>query len=404
MNWFVPFVVLLLPSYLVRFSVAGIPTTLLEILIYGSAISLLISQPWARIVERLKPIWRKYGWPILLLLISAAIATYIAPDKRIALGLLKAYVIDPLMLFGVIAIWGQNAHVPYQRIAKALMASAFIVALTALFIKNPEGRALGLYVLDVNPSPNYVALYLAPITAFGIGLLAAKQQQTLKEVARLGLLTLVPLLAIMSTGSRGAQLAVIVSLGLAALYALNQRISKNPTVWFRTSAALLLLAALVVGLRVALPDFDANASHRATTSNNLRYEIWRTTLVDIIPAKPVTGVGLGNYQNYFTQITNHRINFPEFISPWARTPHNFFLTIWTNLGLGGLLAMIWIISRFTYDLAKAKPTAGHFALLLTLVTLLIHGLVDSAYWKNDLAALFWVIMAIGFLEARRETA
>ena len=81
-------------------------------------------------------------------------------------------------------------------------------------------------------------------------------------------------------------------------------------------------------------------------------------------------------------------------------PHNIFLTTWTELGLLGLVAFTWLFAMLLIAPWRAlsrssliyKPilwgTGTAFAMLL------VHGLVDSPYWKNDLSVEFWILAAL----------
>lgn len=392
---YIALILLFLPAYMVRFNIFGIPTTLLEILIYGAVVGLVIARPLGEIGRSLKKLWQEDGWPVLLFLIAGIISALIAPDKRAAFGLLKAYIVDPILLLVIIIASQPNVN---QRALywRALLLGGLIAGLSAFFgASNNEGRAIGLYVFDVNPSPNYLALLLAPVAALAFGHLVA--------IGRPDGLTLASFTlgasGLWLTGSRGGWLALILSMVIGQLIGLRQRGAK----WlkghrFTMLTAVIVVTVLALGWQFSRPDFSDQASRRATTSNNLRYEIWRTTVVDILPAKGLFGVGLANFQPYFSQITAERINFPEYISPWARTPHNLFLTIWTNLGLLGLVAFIWLIINFFRRTSRAD-TPWRLGLLLAMTTILIHGLVDASYWKNDLAALFWALMAMSYLES-----
>ena len=94
-----------LPSYLIRFSVFGFPLTLLEVLILILFIIWLIKKllsvrsdrKWSQLFPKTLML------PILLLLLAAIISIFIAPDKIAALGIMKAYFIEPLLIF-VIAL------------------------------------------------------------------------------------------------------------------------------------------------------------------------------------------------------------------------------------------------------------------------------------------------------------
>ncbi|MBI5798864.1 MAG: hypothetical protein HZB10_02955, partial [Candidatus Yonathbacteria bacterium] len=87
-----------LPSYLIRFHIGQLPTTFLEGLI------LIVIAVW---------VIKKMGignWelgivppslriPIFLLLLSSILAIFTAPDIYAALGLWRAYIIEPLLFF-----------------------------------------------------------------------------------------------------------------------------------------------------------------------------------------------------------------------------------------------------------------------------------------------------------------
>lgn len=396
MLWFALAIIILAPTYLVRFSLFGLPTTLLEILIYCSAIALLICQPIATTGQRLGRFGRRYGWPIALFILGALMATAISPDKRTALGLLKGYILDPI-LFSLVLVSILNTKERIYQAISAFLLSGILVAISAFLTQpNAEGRALGLYLLDVSPSPNYLALYLSPIASLAIGFYLTLKDKMLRWLS--GITYILSMAALLAADSRGGLLAAGTATGLAIIYSLSRRLaSAGRTVVYRIVTVVFILALLVFGWQQAKPDFSPTASARATTSNNLRYEIWRTTVIDILPKKAVAGVGLGNYQQYFTDLTADRPNFQSYIAPWARTPHNFFLTIWTNLGLLGLIGMIWLLCLVAADIRRSQVNLDiSYALGLSLVGWLVHGLVDATYWKNDLSLFFWILIALAF--------
>ena len=81
-------------------------------------------------------------------------------------------------------------------------------------------------------------------------------------------------------------------------------------------------------------------------------------------------------------------------------PHNIFLNFWTEIGLFGMLAIVFILGYATYLSNKIRQNnkiigAGLLAMLTALV---VHGLVDVPYFKNDLAFLFWILIALVFIE------
>jgi len=83
--------------------------------------------------------------------------------------------------------------------------------------------------------------------------------------------------------------------------------------------------------------------------------------------------------------------YPEWAVP---QPHNIFLAFWLQTGLIGLVGFIWLIIIIIF--LNYKPKILSFILLYAIIYILIHGLVDTTYWKNDLSVIFWVIIALNY--------
>ena len=410
------------PLYLVRFSVLGIPTTALEVLIYLFVAAVLVLAVFRR---GMRPVPRRYALPVLLFLAAAVLSTIVAPDKRAALGILKAWIVDPI-LFGW-AVW----QLPEKERVSAALATGLTVggvgvALVALYQRmigqvTVDGRVIGPYAwsLAENASPNYLALYLGPIAvvAFGSALAHLPPQRRLgaAEYGSVILFTasfLLLLCAIVFSYSRGGLAAV--GVGVAAVLVLRWWPMTRRRPASRAVLAGLATLALVAGMLAVRPDpsLSPEEGGRITASNNVRWEIWKTTLEVLGKPSPigslpvwVTGVGLGNYQDYFTDFTRDRVNYDR-IAPLALTPHNFFLAVWVNLGLLGLAAVGWLLlvvfreglhgvvvksdrgRNVRFSLAPSIPLLG------ALAALLAHGLLDTPYFKNDLSLLFWTLVEL----------
>jgi O-antigen ligase len=89
-------------------------------------------------------------------------------------------------------------------------------------------------------------------------------------------------------------------------------------------------------------------------------------------------------------------------------PHTILFNIWVELGLAGVFVFLLLFVRFfTAVLAGLRSTGQRelqVGLLAAMVTLLGHGLVDVPYFKNDLAVLFWLLLALAFLQLRMASA
>lgn len=129
-------------------------------------------------------------------------------------------------------------------------------------------------------------------------------------------------------------------------------------------------------------------------SGQIRLSIWAETW-EFLKDHPIRGAGLASYDEriapYHTQVNGENIEI-------FHHPHNLFLTMWVNTGIIGLVGFIGIIvSCIMYRITSIKKSASSFldqTLFATFITIVVMGLVDSPYIKNDLAILFWTIIAL----------
>lgn len=96
---------------------------------------------------------------------------------------------------------------------------------------------------------------------------------------------------------------------------------------------------------------------------------------------PLLGAGLNGYPTALAPY--HDATFYEIF----QYPHNIFLNVWSELGLLGLTGLIIgavLIARTTW---RRKNDVLVLAFSAALLVMLIHGLVDVPFFKNDLAIL-----------------
>ena len=63
------------------------------------------------------------------------------------------------------------------------------------------------------------------------------------------------------------------------------------------------------------------------------------------------------------------------------------------MGLIGLMVFLWISFVYSKILSQHINDFLAVGLLGALVYIFIHGLVDVPYFKNDLSAQFWILLA-----------
>src|SRR6516225_7265178 len=86
------------PAYAVRWHVGSYPTTLLEVLIGLTVLAFVLES--ARAGVRLA--WRTpYTYAAALFVVAGLVAVLVSPDRRAALGLYRAYLLEPIAFFYV---------------------------------------------------------------------------------------------------------------------------------------------------------------------------------------------------------------------------------------------------------------------------------------------------------------
>lgn len=370
----------LLPSYLIRFSVFGIPTTLLEVVIVlFLGIWLIKTQPdpGTIIPDR----WQK---PLLFFLAVGAVAAWISPNTLDALGVLKSYIVLPVVLF-VTATHLLQTDAHKRNIVRALGASALFVSVFGLF-QFISGQAIPIpwdierRITSIYPFPNAVGLYLGPIIVLGV----FASLNTLKKTRWFLFWVAVVLLsgsAVVLAKSEAVLVAVPATLFISGIISKRWR---KPT----------LAAGLAVFAVIAISPWSGPVWEKISlqdTSGQVRISQWQETH-QLLQDNPIFGVGLSGYP---TAITSYHTAQEYEIFQY---PHNIFLNFWVEMGILGIIAVGWILKRLTAVLRHhLKHPKRHWISLAAGAAILeigIHGLVDVPYFKNDLSVLTWVLAAV----------
>jgi O-antigen ligase len=434
------FLIAALPAYLIRFSVFGIPSTILEAMILITFTIWFLKNwlPYFRDLIRKKTERLPYpfSWEIVSLIILSFIATGVASFSLGALGIWKAYFFEPILVF-ILIINLYREKKDWQKILWALLLSAISVSILAIYQKitgqfifndfwaNEATRR----VVSWFGYPNAVGLYLAPLVLLFLGwFFSLPHQTTLSKAFKKILIILTiaaSLLSIYFARSEGALLGIAAGLFVFGLLAgRKQRI-----------ATFVLALVVVSGIFFFAP--SRNFVFTKLTLNDLSGQIrqrqWKETLLALNGAKIITGAGLNNYQKIVAPYHQEGIffnsdNLPNFDASlrasatlrakyWQPVeiylyPHNIFLNFWSEIGLLGALVFMWLIFKSIYLSLKLTITYGRekyrekylaLGLMTALVTIFVHGLVDVPYFKNDLSVMFWLFLAfIGLLNLNQK--
>lgn len=377
-RWALFVLIAFLPTYLIRFKLGALPSTWLEVMIW------IVVVVW---VIRNKKTWRHnnitlknsvtQNWPlslgIILLLIAGAISTFIAPDLRAAAGLWKAYIIEPIALFIVFLTTFKKEDAPkiiFALSLTVLATSAFAIyqKFTGWGIPNPYWAAEETRrVTSVWGFPNAIGLFLAPLIPLFVWEATKRRRMTMLYYL---LVTLLSLLAIIFAKSTGALVGLTAALVITGVLYKKTRI---------TTIAVAALGALLIMLIPALKPVQQELLMQ-DYSGRIRRDMWAES-VELLSEHPILGTGLSSYREVI-----HRYRIDKWIEIFEY-PHNIILNFWIELGVLGVLAFVLIF----YWIFK---TARHPALLAAFTIILVHGLVDVPYFKNDLAIQFWLLAAL----------
>ncbi len=398
-------IVFSLPIYLLRNEIFGIPTTALEILIY------ILFTIW--FIKNYQNIdWRKIipdkmlliG--IILLMAGAVASAFFSVDLRVSAGILKGWFFDPLLVFVILVSVVKNCR-QVINILKIFSLSGLAVAAISLlywfgYVSNGvsyDGRLHGFY-----SSPNYLAMYLAPALIISVWLflkgsmLAEGKKINSKEKYFWLIFVLIIAAAIYFSYSYSAWLAITASVFLL-IYLMV------PTETRKTLFVSVFLLLLLLFVRQAGSEKLENLKNLAYRSSaNSRIMIWRSALM-IGRDNPVFGIGPGNFQKHYL---DYQKKFSEPYLEWAvPQPHNIFLAFWLETGIFGLAGFVMILAWFFNSgilIIKERRLNGAREIAIILLSaaayILLHGLLDTTYWKNDLAMVFWLVLGLMFVVKR----
>src|SRR5579859_7688354 len=207
-RWALYATVAALPLYVVRWSYGPLPTTLLETLIIITVVLYVIAR-WRDGMRR--PVSTGYEIPIIALLVAGAISVFVAKDHRAALGLYRAFFIEPIALFYVaVDLLRREEHLQRLVVAFAAGSSAFALLNLFVFVQALLAHSVnvGYAPTALYGDPNYVAMYLEPPLALAAGLALLGHGRKWKLAGGLWLVLVGA--ATIATFSKGSYLALAV--------------------------------------------------------------------------------------------------------------------------------------------------------------------------------------------------
>lgn len=394
----------MLPCYLVRFSIFGLPSTTLEVMLLIIVSIWFLKFGFNKIYKKYKKQAQYTSFPyqtqIILIIASATISVFSAPNTWKALGLWRAYFIEPILFF-LIFIQIIKTKKDLQKILYGLGVSAFSVSVFAIYQKitgnlipvemwRPEEvrRVTSFYT-----SPNAVGLFLSPIIMVYLGWFLSeiknKHKRAVQALWKISVLSL-SVTAVIFTVSEGAWTGLVAAIIFFATIFIYKK-QKVERKHIKIFIALVVLSVIIFStINYSFIKNKADEIIQTPSAQN-RLTLWSESWKFLTKNTESFIFGAGIF------------GFPEiqegFRDPLKMEsliyPHNIFLNFWMEIGLIGALSFVWIIILFfkkiKYDDVFTLGIAS------AMVTIIIHGLIDVPYFKNDLSIIFWIIIGLSVL-------
>lgn len=362
------------PLYTIRGTIAGIPTTALEVIILGVTLTIL---------ARTLPHVRRTGitrhrtlfYAAATFLYISTLALLAAPDLTTAAGIWKAYCVEPVLvaLSCAVTLTSQRS---WMRLWLVLVSVGTLIACIALIqytthagIPAPWNTIDDLRATALYGYPNAIGLFLAPIVAWSIATLTQRQSPYIRFV--LITCTIVCIGGIYASQSDGAWASIAAVIIALAIYYKR---------W-----ALLGLVGMFGASSIILIDRVRDILLFQDTSGQVRLALWEGTL-RLIQSHPLFGAGLANFPAAYDQYRNDaHVELLQYA-------HNLWLDFWTQFGILGAVWLLITIGVLMRAILLSR-TANTPALIAVWTSIIIYGLVDVPYFKNDLSVVFWMIIA-----------
>lgn len=364
--------VFLLPTYLIKVKIFIFPSNLWEMIVIIGFFWWFLDKKYT---INLQGVWEKYKKYLLalgLIFFGLIVSTILNGNYRSGLGIIKGWFIFPLMFLFVSS--EVLDHQKAKRLFRFFYLSALGVAVVALVYWFFGQVTFDDRLNAIFNSPNYLAMYLSPAIIIGLVLFEENKRFYFLSLSLI-------LLAFFLTYSFAAWVAIMVAILVLALVA--KKINKKQ----------LLIVGLAAGVLFSLFVFESKnkkvedlLSFNDRSSLASRMIIWKTT-EKLIQDNFFWGIGPGNFQNKYLEYQKF---YPPYLEWAVPHPHNLFLSFWLYSGLIGFIGFLVLLGIFFREFFEKQKNALKFMAFGIMLALLLHGLLDTTYFKNDLAVIFWL--------------
>lgn len=376
-------ILLLAPSYLIRLEIFNIPTNVLEVLITANILF------W--ILENKKTVFKLIACffnknkaisiSVLLITVGSIISSLLNKNLSHELAIVRSWIILPI-IFGFINY--QNILLRRQATKKlldAILYSSLLISIISLFYFFFGNLTYDLRLKSFFLSPNHLAMALSAGFLIGVWRSIQDSKDKIKNIS----IALIILATISLTRSYFGIFSILSSLFITYIFFFKNK--KNVLIF---GLFLILCLSLFFFLEKDSQKFKDILNLSERSSLNSRIMIWKSSL-KIIGDNIIWGIGPGNFQEKYLEYQKY---YPPYLEWAVPQPHNLFIAFWLQAGLIGLIGFLIIntiqLIRTSLVLLNKKIPQGDYLILLSIILyFLIHGLIDTPFWKNDLTLIYF---------------
>lgn len=350
------------------------------------------------------PIWTPIHLPLISYWAISLLATLISPVRVAAIdGMVKLtiYMLAFVSLSRLMRLGWRNIFIAAYLIS-ALVAIAygvqqwFLGAPELATWTDPTSEIAGTTrVYSFLGNPNLFAGYLIP--ALPLGAIAAIYWQSWGMKVIAAITAILGAFCITQSQSRGGLMGLAAEgfvIVLLLVYWWGKRLPNwtLPTVFGGTAGAIALGTILVPTLRKRVGSIFGTED----SSNAFRVNVWMSVL-NMIKAKPILGIGPGNKAFNLVYPQYQRSGYS------ALGTYSVPLEITVETGIVGVICYSWLIFTIFRQgwialnrLRSDRDPNGLWiiAAIGTLAGMMVHGLVDTVWYRPQVQLLWWLAIAI----------
>jgi O-antigen ligase len=379
--------VFLLPSYLIKIKLTNqLSLPLLDFFSLGFIFLAILKISSLYTFAELRKVFSLLSLLPFVLVILGFFCAYLinfqTQDWQTGAGILKSFLFLPILSAFCFKLFHKKRILSLTSFALPLFLSTGIVSLLGYIFTITGNLTYDGRLTLFFESPNQLAVFLS------IGLLCTIFLLTTNKFGEgspkggkfflflLLALGFFQLFSLFMTQSLGALVALLIAVSLV--------IFKKQLVAF-TRVILLLVLVLsgsIFFINALLHIIDYKQAVPATSTDS-RIAIYLVAH-KIISENYLSGIGPGNFQKKYLEFQKFFPPFPQWAVPHA---HNNILHFWSE---GGLFALIGFLLLVLLLIKTKKQTSQEIFVYSVILYFLIHGIVDTTIWKNDLAVIFWL--------------